>query len=71
MLCYLGDLFNAVDFGHCVDVNNLNCEKAFDTQAEGLRSARKCFVLDWELSCKQVSQDMHWEGMLRPSANAK
>ena len=30
MLCYLDDLINAVDCGHCVDINYLDCEKAFD-----------------------------------------
>lgn len=30
LLCYLDDLVNAVDNGHCVDVNYLDCEKAFD-----------------------------------------
>ena len=30
MLCYLDDLVNAVDSGHSIDVNYLDCEKAFD-----------------------------------------
>ena len=30
MLCYLDDLVNAVDGGMCVDINYLDCEKAFD-----------------------------------------
>ena len=30
MLCYLDDLVNAVDSRHCIDVNYLDCKKAFD-----------------------------------------
>lgn len=30
LLCYVDDLVNAVDRGDCVDVNYLDCEKAFD-----------------------------------------
>ncbi|KAK3895087.1 hypothetical protein Pcinc_001182 [Petrolisthes cinctipes] len=30
MLCYLDDLVNGADDGHCIDINYLDCEKAFD-----------------------------------------
>lgn len=30
MLCYLDNLVNAVDEGMCIDINYLDCEKAFD-----------------------------------------
>lgn len=30
MLCYLDDLIDSLDNGHCTDINYLDCEKAFD-----------------------------------------